>query len=1046
MARFFIDRPIFAWVLAIVVMLAGTFAITGLPLEKYPDIAPTRVSVKASYPGASAKTIEDSVTQVIEQKMKGLDGLQSMASSSSNSGSAEVALSFVAGTNPDIAQMQVQNKLQQALSQLPQVVQNQGVTVTKSGTDFLLVMAFYSADGSASSVQIGDYLSANLVDTISRLDGVGEVQTLGTQHAMRVWLDPVKLASLSLMPSDVSSAITAQNAQVSAGQVGGLPAAPGQQLNVAITARSKLQTVAQFEDIVLKTGSDGRAVRLADVARVELGGESYTISTRFKGQPSAAMGVYLATGANAIAVAEAVKAKVAALQPAFPYQLQAELTYDTTPFVKVSIEEVVKTLAEAVLLVVLIMYLFMQSWRATLIPAITVPVVLLGTFGILSAAGYSINSLTMFGMVLAIGLLVDDAIVVVENVERLMTERGLSPREATRASMDEITGALVGIALVLAGVFVPMAFFGGSTGVIYRQFSITVVSAMALSVAVALTLTPALCASLLRPLPPGAHHAVHHGLAGRFFNAFNRGFERGNAATGTLAARLLGRSGRMVAVYALLLLAAAALYQRLPTAFLPEEDQGVLMAEVRLPAGATAERLLGSMQQVEAWLARQPEIDGYTMISGTGGDQATGRAFIRLKPWDERTGADQAAGAIARRANAALGGLRDARVFVMQPPTIRGLGSASGWTVQLQDQGGLGHEGLLKARDQFLALARQHPALAQVRYSGLDDAPQLGIAVDERRAGALGLATADINSTLSIALGGTYVNDFVDQGRVKKVYLQGDAPFRMAPDAILQWQVRNASGQMVPFSAFARTVWTAGAPKLERYNGVGSVELVGEAAAGTSSGTAMAAVESIVAQLPEGVSISWAGQSYQERLSGAQAPLLYAVSVLFVFLCMAALYESWSVPFAVMLGVPLGVVGALALTAATGGANDVFFQVGLLTTVGLAAKNAILIVEFAQQRLQQGDALVEATLQALRLRLRPVLMTSLAFIFGVLPLALASGAGAASRRAIGTGVLGGMLSATLLGLLFVPVFYVGLRRWLSGRAPAPAPVPGPTQP
>ncbi|MBP6902838.1 MAG: efflux RND transporter permease subunit [Burkholderiaceae bacterium] len=1035
MARFFIDRPIFAWVLAIVVMLAGALAITGLPLEKYPDIAPTQVRISASYPGASAKTIEDSVTQVIEQKMKGLDGLQSMSASSSSSGSASIALSFVAGTDPDVAQMQVQNKLQQALTQLPQAVQNQGVTVTKSGTDFLMVVAFYSADGSASNIQIGDYISSQLVDTISRIEGVGDVQTLGTQNAMRIWLDPAKLASRALMPSDVTAAITAQNAQVSAGQVGGLPAAPGQQLNVSITARSKLSTVAQFKDIVLKTGSDGSLVRLSDVARVELGGDNYTVSTRYKGRPSAAMGVYLASGANAIGVANAVKARLAELQPGFPYQLQTEMTYDTTPFVKVSIEEVVKTLAEAIVLVVLIMYLFLQSWRATLIPAITVPVVLLGTFGVLAAAGYSINSLTMFGMVLAIGLLVDDAIVVVENVERLMAEKGLSPREATRESMGQITGALVGIALVLAGVFIPMAFFGGSTGVIYRQFSITVVSAMLLSVLVALTLAPALCATLLKPLPAGQTHAPHRGLLGRFFNGFNRGFERGNGGVQRVAGAMLGRPGRSMLVYGLIVAAMAFMYQRLPTSFLPDEDQGVLMGEVRLPSGATSERLLQSLQQVENWLGQQADIDGYTLISGTGGDQATGRAFIRLKDWSERQGKGQSAAEIAARANRELASLRDARVFLMQPPTIRGLGSASGWTVQLQDRGGLGHDGLAKVRDQFLELAKKHPALAQVRFSGLDDAPQYGIQIDDRKAGALGLATGDINNTLSVALGGSYVNDFIDAGRVKKVYVQGDAAFRMAPDSILQWFVRNSAGAMVPYSSFASTGWTYGAPKLERYNGMGSIEIVGEAAAGTSSGAAMAAVEEIVAQLPAGVGIEWSGQSYQERLSGSQAPMLYALSILFVFLCMAALYESWSVPFSVMLVVPLGVVGALGLSWATGLHNDVYFQVGLLTTVGLAAKNAILVVEFAMQRLAEGEALVQATLQALRLRLRPILMTSLAFIFGVLPLALASGAGAGSRQAIGTGVLGGMLSATVLGVFFVPLFFVLVRRLFSRRAP-----------
>jgi multidrug efflux pump len=1041
MARFFIDRPVFAWVLTIIVMLAGALAITTLPLEQYPDIAPVKVSVNATYPGASAKTVEDSVTQVIEQAMKGLDGMQAMSSTSSSAGSASVGLSFVAGTDSDVAQMQVQNKLQQAQAQLPQAVQSQGITVTKTGTDFLMVVDLVSADGSASSVDIGDYISSHLVDTLSRIDGVGEVQTLGAPHAMRIWLDPDRLAAHALMPSDVSAAIMAQNAQVSAGQVGGLPAAAGQQLNVTITARSKLQTEDQFRAIVLKTGSDGSNVRLSDVARVEIGGESYTISTRYNGRPAAGMGVKLAAGANAVSVAKAVKAKLAELQPSFPNQLKTEVAFDTTPFVQVSIREVVITLAEAMVLVVLIMALFLQNLRATLIPAIAVPVVLLGTFGVLAVFGYSINSLTMFGMVLAIGLLVDDAIVVVENVERVMAEEGLSAREATRKSMGEITGALVGIALVLSAVFVPMAFFGGSTGVIYRQFSITVVSAMLLSVLVAMSLTPALCATLLRP--PG-EHSQRRGPLGRFFARFNRGFDRGSAFAQSTAGKLVGRSGRVLVVYALILGAVAVLYHRLPTSFLPGEDQGALMAEVRLPAGATDERLQKALAGFVAWAGKQPEVDGATTISGTGGDQSSARAFIKLKDWSERTGAGQSAAEIAVRANRELAGLGDASAFVMQPPTVRGLGSSSGFSIQLQDRGGLGHDALVKARDQFLQLARKRPELAQVRTSGLDDAAQLGIVIDDARAGALKLATADINSTLSTALGGSYVNDFLDKGRVKKVYLQGDAPYRMAPESILRWFVRNSDGEMVPFSAFASTAWTYGAPKLERYNGMASFELVGEAATGVSSGTAMAAVEDVVRQLPAGVGFEWSGQSFQERLSGAQAPLLYALSVLFVFLCLAALYESWAVPFSVMLVVPLGVLGALALTAFAGLSNDVYFQVGLLTTVGLSAKNAILIVEFAQQLQKQGVALVDATLQAVRLRLRPILMTSLAFMFGVLPLAISSGAGAGSRRAIGTGVLGGMATATLLGIFFVPVFYVlvrGLVARLAARRAGPAPVP-----
>jgi multidrug efflux pump len=1058
MARFFIDRPVFAWVLAIVVMLAGALAITTLPLEQYPDIAPPKVTISATYPGASAKTIEDSVTQVIEQQMKGLDGLLSMQSTSSSSGSASITLNFNAGTNPDVAQMQVQNKLQQAEAQLPQAVQSQGVTVTKTGTDFLMVVALYSADGSASAIDIGDYISSNLVDVLSRLDGVGDVQTLGTGHAMRIWLDPAKLASHALMPSDVSTAITAQNAQVSAGQVAGLPAVTGQQLNVTITARSKLQTVEQFQNILLKTASDGSRVKLSDVARVELGGESYTIASRYEGQPAAAMGVKLATGANAIGVANLVNAKLAELQPSFPYHLQVVNAYDTTPFVKVSIEEVVITLAEAMVLVVAVMLLFLQSWRATLIPAIAVPVVLLGSFGVLAAFGYSINSLTMFGMVLAIGLLVDDAIVVVENVERVMQEKGLSAKEATRQSMGEITGALVGIALVLSAVFIPMAFFGGSTGVIYRQFSIAVVSAMLLSVAVAMSLTPALCATLLKPGAHGSNAAGDaqagskawagaapateaaapagarrpSGFVARFFAGFNRGFNRGfdrsSIGTQSLVGRLLRRSGRVMVVYLALVVAMVVLYQRLPTSFLPAEDQGVLMGEVRLPSGSTDERLMASLQAAEQWLAQQPDVAGYTVITGTGGDQASGRLFIKLKPWDERKGRGQSAADIARRGNRELAKLRDAQVFLMQPPPVRGLGSSAGFTFELQDRGGLGHDQLVAARDRFLQLARKDPALSQVRISGVDDAPQLGITIDDAKAGALGVATDDINTTLATALGGSYVNDFLDKGRVKKVYVQGDAPYRMGSDSILRWFVRNSDGAMVPFSAFTAIQWTFGAPKLERYNGFSSYEIVGEAAAGVSSGTAMAAVEALVKQLPAGIGIEWAGQSYQERLSGAQAPALYAVSVLFVFLCLAALYESWSVPFSVMLVVPLGVIGAVALTGLLGLENDVYFQVGLLTTVGLAAKNAILIVEFAKQLQEQGASALDAALQAVRLRLRPILMTSLAFMLGVLPLAIATGAGAGSRRAIGTGVLGGMLSATVLGVLFVPVFYMVVRR------------------
>lgn len=1025
MAPFFIDRPIFAWVIAILIMLAGGLSIHRLALEQYPDIAPTQVSVSATYTGASAKTIEDSVTQVIEQKMKGLDHLQSMSSSSSSNGSARVTLSFVAGTNADVAQMQVQNKVQQVMSQLPQAVQDQGVTVTKTGTDFLMIVDLVSDNPAVTATDIGDYMSSSLVDVISRIDGVGEVQLLGSGYAMRIWLDPGKLQKYALIPSDILSALAAQNTQVSAGQLGALPAVAGQQLNATISARSKLRTVDEFRDVVVKSSSDGTIVRLADVVRIELGSESYTIQTRYNGKPSAAMGVKLATGANALNVAKAVKAKLAELEPFFPEQMKADIGYDTTPFVKISIDEVVLTLIQAMLLVVGIMYLFMQNLRATLIPAIAVPVVLLGTFGVLAAFGYSINTLTMFGMVLAIGLLVDDAIVVVENVERLMTERGLSAREATRESMREITGALIGIALVLSAVFIPMAFFGGSTGVIYRQFSITIVSSMLLSVLVALTLTPALCASLLR-LSDVDHHAdaTPHGPVQRFFAAFNWAFASGSGRYQGKVAAILQRGKRFMAVYAVLLAILAAAFVRLPTSFLPDEDQGFLMTVIQLPAGATFTRTDMALRQFEDYLSKHPDVQGYITLIGLSGDQASANAFIKLKDWSERKGKGHDAASLAHQITSDMAVIRDARVFVMLPPAVRGLGSNAGFTVELQDLAGLGHDELVKARDRFITLARQNKTLTGVRASGLDDVAEFSVSIDDRKASALKLATSDINTTLSTALGGTYVNDFLNKSRVKKVYLQGDADFRMKPEDIALWHVRNSAGEMVPFSTFSKTVWTYGSPKLERYSGMSSFEIVGSPAEGVSSGTAMAAVEDIIKQLPAGISYEWAGQSYQERLAGSQAPMLYAISILFVFLCLAALYESWTIPFSVILVVPLGIVGAVLVTWLVGLENDVYFQIGLLTTVGLSAKNAILIVEFAKALQAQGKSHVDATLQAVRLRLRPILMTSLAFMFGVLPLAFSTGAGSASRRAIGTGVLGGMASATVLGLLFVPLFYV----------------------
>jgi hydrophobe/amphiphile efflux-1 (HAE1) family protein len=1036
MAQFFIDRPIFAWVLSIVVMLAGLMAIRTLPLEQYPDIAPPRVSINATYTGASAKTVEDSVTQVIEQQLKGLDNLLYMQSTSNSSGVARLSLTFNAGTNIDVAQMQVQNKLQQAMSRLPQQVQSRGVTVTKGGNDFLMIVSMYSGDGSASAVDVGDYISSNLVDVISRIDGVGEVQTLGTGYAMRLWLDPDKLRKYALMPSDVGAAITAQNAQVSAGQLGALPAGSQQQLNATITSRSKLQTAEQFENVVLRATPDGAVVRLKDVARVELGAENLTVRSQLGGRPGAGLGVVLADGANAVQVAEAVKAKVAELQPLFPNQLQTFVSYDTTPFVSASIDEVVKALAEAMLLVVLVMYIFLQNFRATLIPAIAVPVVLLGTFGVLSIAGYSINTLTMFGMVLAIGLLVDDAIVVVENVERVMHEEGLSPKEATRKSMAEITPALVGIALVLSAVFIPMAFFGGSTGVIYRQFSITIVSAMALSVFVALTLTPALCATLLKPVAKGQHAVPRKGVLGavdRFFAGFNRNFDKGADRYQAVVGGIVRRGKRSIVVYLLIAAVMALLFMRLPTSFLPDEDQAFLQVQVTLPPGASDARLQPVVTQMQDYFTKQPEVLSVNVITGQNGDQSSARAFVKLKDWAEREGDGQSAAALARRANKDLSTIRDARIFVLLPPAVRGLGANAGFNFHLKDINGLGHDALVKARDQVVELLGKRPEVANVRSNNLDDTPQFAVDIDDARAGAASLATSDIDSTLSSAMGGTYINDFLDNGRVKRVYMQGDTAFRMLPTDIDRWSVRNALGQMVPFPAFSSSRWTYGSPQLQRYNGSPSYEFVGDAAPGVSSGDAMAAVDEVMKQMPPGIGYEWTGASFQERLSGAQAPVLYAISILFVFLCLAALYESWSVPFSVILVVPLGIVGALLFTSFRGLSNDVYFQVGLLTTVGLSSKNAILIVEFAKQLQEQGKSVIEATLMAVRLRLRPILMTSLAFGFGVLPLAIGTGAGAGGRQSIGTAVLGGMVVGTALGIFFVPLFFALIRGWLQGR-------------
>ncbi|WP_421989392.1 efflux RND transporter permease subunit [Roseococcus sp.] len=1043
MADFFIDRPIFAWVLAIAVMLGGLLGIYTLPIAQYPEIAPTTVRISASYPGASAETVENSVTKIIEQGMTGLENLDYMSASSSSSGQASVQLTFASGVDPDIAQVQVQNKLQLVESQLPDAVVAQGITVTKSTSSILMVAALVSTDGSLSSEDLGDYFTSRFEDAIKRVNGVGDINVFGSGYAMRIWLDPIKLAKFQMIPSDVAAAIAAQNRQVSAGQLGALPSIEGQQLNVTITAQSQLQTPEQFRNIILKTTTDGSIVHLADVARVEIGSDSYANTSRFNGMPAAGFGINLATGANAIDAASGVEAMLAKLSVGLPSNIKVVTAYDTTPFVKLSIEKVVETLIEAVVLVFIVMFVFLQNFRATLIPTIAVPVVLLGTFAVLSLAGYSINTLTMFAMVLAIGLLVDDAIVVVENVERVMAEEGLSPREATKKSMHEITGALIGIALVLSAVFVPMAFFSGSVGVIYRQFAVTIVAAMVLSVFVALVLTPALCATMLKP---SSGHQARKG----FFGWFNRTFDRGADGYQRGVHGIIRRPLRFFLVYLLMCGGAAFLFSNLPTSFLPEEDQGVLMTSIQLPVGATTARTLEVVKQVENHFLTQEKdsVEGVFVALGfgfNGGGQNSAMAFVRLKDFDQRKGKDQAASAIAGRAMAAFSTIRDAQVFALSPPALPNLGNSNGFEMYLQDTAGAGQQQLAAAREQLLGLARANPLVSGVRQGGQEDQAEFRINIDQAKARALGIDLGDINDTISVGFAGSYVNDFIDRGKVKPVYLQADAPFRMQPDNLNDWFVRNASGEMVPFSSFVSTDWTYGSPKLDRYNGISAVSIQGSAAAGVSSGTAMDEMLAMVAKLPDGFTASWTGLSYQEQLSGNQAPALYAISILVVFLCLAALYESWSIPFSVMLSVPIGVLGALIAAKLFGQSNDVYFKVGLLTTIGLAAKNAILIVEFAKDQQAAGKGLVEATLDAARMRLRPILMTSLAFIFGILPLAIATGAGSGAQNAVGTGVMGGMIAATAIGIFFVPLFYVGVRRlgsWrMSRKTPTPAEKP-----
>ncbi|AQS35415.1 hydrophobe/amphiphile efflux-1 (HAE1) family transporter [Shewanella psychrophila] len=1033
MARFFIDRPIFAWVIAIIVMLAGVLSIFGLPVSQYPSIAPPSVVISAVYPGASAKTMEDSVTQVIEQRMTGLDNLRYISSTSDSFGNAQITLTFNAEADPDIAQVQVQNKLQLAMPLLPQEVQAQGVNVSKSSAGFLMVLGFVSQDGSLDKNDISDYVASNIQDPMSRVPGVGTIQLFGAQYAMRIWLDPLKLTQYNLTSIDIMASIREQNAQVSAGQLGGAPSVGGQELNATVSAQSRLQTVDQFEQIIIKSDSSGANVYLKDVARVELGAENYSSESFYNGKPAAGIGIQLATGANALATANAVRAKIDEMETFFPQGLEVVYPYDTTPFVEQSIEGVVHTLLEAIVLVFLIMFLFLQNIRATLIPTIAVPVVLLGTFAILSALGFSINTLTMFAMVLAIGLLVDDAIVVVENVERVMQEEGLSPIEATKKSMEQITGALVGIGLTLSAVFVPMAFMSGSTGVIYRQFSVTIVSAMGLSVMVALILTPALCATMLKPMKKGQTH-----IDTGFFGWFNRSFDKMTSRYTDSVAAMIKRTGRVMLIYLALVVAVGWIFMRMPTAFLPDEDQGIMFTQAILPVNSTLESTQKVMEKVsDFYLNEESEnVKSVFSVSGfsfAGNGQNMGIAFVSMKDWAEREGVGQDIQSVAGRAMGMFMQMKEAFVFAFVPPAVIELGTANGFDFYLQDRNGQGHEKLVEARNMLLGLASQNPNLVGVRPNGQEDAPMYQIHIDQAKIRALSVDINSVNSVLGTAWGGSYVNDFIDRGRVKKVYVQGEAQYRMQPEDLDTWYVRNSNGEMVPFSAFATGTWEYASPRLERFNGLPAMNIQGGTAPGYSTGAAMDDIEQMVKKLPPGFGVEWNGLSYEERLSGNQAPALYALSIVVVFLVLAALYESWSVPFAVILVVPLGIIGALIAMNTRGLPNDVFFQVGLLTTVGLATKNAILIVEFAKEFYDKGATLVDATLHAVRVRLRPILMTSLAFGLGVVPLAISSGVGSGSQNAIGTAVLGGMMSSTFIGIFFIPIFFVVVERIFSKR-------------
>jgi hydrophobe/amphiphile efflux-1 (HAE1) family protein len=1048
LSNFFLDRPVFAWVIAIIMMLAGGLAIYNLPISQYPPIAPPSIAIDAFYPGASAETVENSVVQIIEQKMTGFDKLLYMSASSDASGAGRVELTFAPGTDPDLAWAQVQNKLQLAMASLPDVVQRQGVKVSKSTRNWLIIVGLVSEDNSMDEFDLADYAQANIEQVLARVPGVGEVETFASQYAMRIWLNPEKLTDYRMTMDDVIRGLQAYNVEVSAGQFGGMPAVPGQRLNASIIVQNLLKTPEEFAAIPLRVNSDGSIVRVRDVGRTELGTERYGSKVLYNGKPGAALAIRQAAGANALKTADGVKAKMQEMSRYFPPGMKVVYPYDTTPFVKVAINEVVWTLLEAILLVFLVMYVFLGNLRATLIPTLAVPVVILGTFAVLGLFGFTINMLTMFAMVLAIGLLVDDAIVVVENVERVMSDEGLPPREATRKSMGEITSALIGIGLVLAAVFGPMAFFGGSTGVIYRQFSVTVIAAMLLSVVVALILTPVLCASLLKPVTKG-HQAAETGflLFRPFFRWFDRGFFWTRDRYQALVGRILAKKLRYLVIYLLIVVALAFLFQRMPTAYLPNEDQGIMFVQAMLPAGSTLEQTQEVLDQVRSHFLEDEKdaVASIFTVSGrgfSGAGQNVGLAFIKLKDWGLRPGADLKVDALVKRAMVKFSKLRNARVFAFPPPAVLELGRAGGFDFQLQDRGGLGHEALMAARNQMLGLATQDPRLVRVRPSGLEDVTQYRIDVDWEKAGALGVPINSIHHTISAAFGSAYVNDFIQGGRVKRVYAQADAPYRMLPNDLERLYVRNAAGTMTPFTSFATGHWFQGSPLLERFNSFPSLNIWGEPAPGKSSGEAMAAMEEIVSKLSKGVGYDWTGISYQERMAKAQTGMLYAFSIIVIFLCLAALYESWTIPITILLALPLGVIGGVAATSMRGLPNDVYFQIGLLTVLGLTTKNAILIVQFAMAKIEEGMGLIEATLEGAKLRLRPIVMTSLAFGFGVLPLAMATGAGAGAQMAIGTGVLGGMVTATFLAIFFIPLFFVGVVQLFAKKKSTQATEPG----